>query len=179
MARSVLIPMGMSYKVSEAEGGTGWIWELKRFSRLVAQGIATTEKLANKAVSDKILEYSGIMAATSDQKREARHAIKELAIKRPYLVQHVLGSLLAGGILKDVLEQAEEQELEIFHSEPKRLAVPITTHHRALTPRQAAEKLVKCLRVLGLFGEDTPSPKLAGWAKRMGLTRQQEIVING
>lgn len=179
MARSVLVPMGMSYKVSEAEGGTGWIWELKRFSRLVAQGISTSEKLANKAVADKILEYSGAMAATSDQKREARHSIKELTVKRPYLVQHVIGSLLAGGVLTDVLDQAEEQELEIFNSEHKKLRVPIPTHHRALTPRQAAEKLVKCLRTLGLFGEDTANPKLASWAKRMGLVRQQEIVING
>lgn len=172
MSGSVLIPMGMSYKVSPV-AGKGVIWELKRYGREITKGFSKNETEAKKDLMVFLLEYTGSEAAKGWKKGEARKKIRDLATRRPYLVEHVLGSLMAGGILGDVIEQAEEKEKEGFAHDKSKFKVPIPNHHLTLSARTAAMRIVESLRILGLFGEDTPSARLPAWVKKMGLVRQE------
>lgn len=164
--------MGMSYKVSPLPG-KGVIWELKRYGREITKGFSKNEAGAKKDLMEFLLAYTGSEAVKGWKKGEARKKIRDLTTRRPYLVEHVLGSLMAGAILRDVLDQAEEKEKEGFLQDKSKFRVPIPNHHLTLPAPTAALRIVESLRILGLFGEDTASPKLGAWAKKMGLVRQE------
>lgn len=169
----MLVPMGMTYQIKKLGDGSGFGWRLMRFKKEIGSGTEKTEPGAKKKVMEKIFEFAEGEGPRLRRRSAAVQMIKYLMERRPYLVAGVVGQLLSGGVLSDVIEQAEETEKMGFEAEPKKLRIPIPTHHRTKPADQAAKQLVGYLRDLGLFGEDTPTPKLAGWAKKMGLTRQE------
>jgi hypothetical protein len=169
----MLVPMGMTYQIKQLGDGSGFGWRLMRFKKEIGSGMDRTEAGARRKVTEKIMEFSESEAPRLRARSAAVQMIKYMMDRRPHLVAGVIGQILSGAVLRDVIEQAEDQERMMHDSEPKKLRVPIPTHHRTKPASQAAAQFVDYLRTLGLFGEDTPSPKLAAWAKKMGLVRQE------
>lgn len=163
---------GLGYDINVRElpgkGGKLWLWSVNHYGKLLSEGSEGTEKAASNAAWAYYREVTTTRAKEGSNKGLARMKLRYMLERRPYLVAGCTDLVLnAKGDLERLMREAEETEKHWWKQDPVDTRVPIPSHHRSLSPFQAATQLWNIFKELKYVDEnDNPTVKLRTFARK-------------
>lgn len=149
----VAIPTGFKLKTFPLSSNGSQIhgWEVVYWGKRLYNGAEATEKKAREEAWKAVRNHVETAGKAGKNRNLAQMRLRKFLMTRPYLVCGVFEHLLSGMEPYQVIQNAELQEKAWYHREPKEFRLPIPSHHRSLTPEQAAERIISYLEMMGYF----------------------------
>lgn len=143
---------GFSIKVTEGDDGA-WLYSVKRYGKELAKGSADSRQKAEARCAARLGEVVIESGHAHAGKQEFRLKLRYWVQRRPYVVMHVLYSLMEHRKKMEVMNAAEREEQRLHRRDDKRgVAVKLPTHHLAKPADAVAEIVYDCCIALGLDG---------------------------
>lgn len=165
------VPPGMFLNVRE--GQNSWLWSVKRFGTVKAEGSARSEKEANRLAwgALKNLVSGPNMKEVNNARMKLRHYLRS----RVYLVCHVVEFMLEESNEENICDEAEAGELAWWKKTPKEFREPLADSRGKKPASGAAKVLLEVFAALGMWaskrddeGErDRKMKRLRAWAKKV------------
>lgn len=143
---------GFSIKVTEGDDGT-WLYSVKRYGKELAKGSAESRERAERRAALRLGETVIASGHAHAGKQEFRLKLRYWVQRRPYVVMHVLYSLMEHKKKMEVMRRAEKEEQRFHDRDDRRgVAVKLPTHHLAKPADGVAAIVYDCCVALELEG---------------------------
>jgi hypothetical protein len=160
---------GIGFLINVKQMGSDWVWEIKRFKAQLGSGVAKTEKAAKDQAWTKFREVTEKGQTDRNSRGVWRLKLRDMVLRRPYMVAHVAGYLNAGSSTRKlILDGAAEGEAAWAENDPVETRYKWPLHKASMLPVVAAEKILNAMVGCGLVkeedGELLATNKLRKWA---------------